>query len=291
MQNKWLFTTIVVLLALQGVFGNVDVRLFAFPVGFALGMAAVVVPFVVEREYGDKPWVKAFRSPRMACQLLAVIALWCIVGGSLPQGAEATDGIMHVLRNLGFLDFTTSLPFVFLLVALLLHLAIVVFHRLRTFRLRRDASFLLIHFGLWLALFCGIDGAADTKELRCAVVRGSATQTAYDSDGRVTTLPYKLQLRDFSIETNPADGSPTQYSATVLLDSVPVSLAVNSPYAISLCEDLYLMSFDKTDSYASDYYCILQITRQPAKYPMLAGIVLLLVGAVSRRSIKLKIKN
>ena len=282
MQNKWLFTTILVLLALQSVFGNVDVRLFAFPVGLLLGMATVVVPFVVERTVGDKAFVKAFRSPRMACQLLAVTALWSVVGGSLPQGVEATGGAMLFLRRLGFLDFTTSLPFVALLVTLLLHLALVVFHRLRSFKPRRDAAFLLIHFGLWLALFSGVFGAADSVELRCAVVKDSATRTAYDSNGRVTMLPYSLQLRDFKIDTNPADGSPVQYSATVLLDSVPVGLAVNSPYSISLCEDLYLMSFDTIGPSATDYYCILQISRQPSKYPMLAGLVLLLVGAGAR---------
>ena len=282
MQNKWLFTTILVLLALQSVFGNVDVRLFEFPVGLLLRMATVVVPFVVERTVGDKAFVKALRSPRMACQLLAVTALWSVVGGSLPQGAEATGGAMLFLRRLGFLDFTTSLPFVALLVTLLLHLALVVFHRLRSFKPRRDAAFLLIHFGLWLALFSGVFGAADSVELRCAVVKDCATRTAYDSNGRVTMLPYSLQLRDFKIDTNPADGSPVQYSATVLLDSVPVGLAVNSPYSISLCEDLYLMSFDTIGPSAADYYCILQISRQPSKYPMLAGLVLLLVGAGAR---------
>lgn len=282
MQYKWLFTTLLVLLALQSVFGNVDVRLFSFPVSLVMGTAAIVVPLVVERTIGNKAFVKAFRSPRMACQLLAVIALWSVVGGSLPQGAEATDGVMLFLCRLGFLDFTTSMPFVVLLVTLLLHLALVISHRLRSFKLRRDATFLLIHFGLWLALFSGVFGAADTMELRCAVVKDSATRTAYDSNGRVTMLPYSLQLRDFRIETNPADGSPVQYYATVLLDSVPIGLAVNSPYAISLCEDLYLMSFDTMGSSATDYYCILQIARQPSKYPMLAGLVLLLVGGIKR---------
>ena len=241
-----------------------NVSWFAFPVGPSIGIAIVAALYVLESEWGKRKWVMTLRSPRMACWLIALTVAACIVGGCLPGGSS----------------FQTSIPFVVLLVALMAHLTLVIIHRIRTVNILKDWIFLATHAGLWLALFSGLAGAGDNRELRSIVGREQATTSAIDSNGRMASLPYSLRLKDFNITANPADGSPTQYSATVLIDDVPTEIAVNSPHSLSLAEDIYLMSFDNTGANAS--YCILMVERQPWKYPMLAGLSLLLLGAAAK---------
>ena len=119
----------------------------------------------------------------------------------------------------------------------------------------------------------------DLKEANESLVGNKEdTSTAYDKAFRQTSLPYSLRLKDFKIETNAADGSPTQYSAQVLVDGKLVEIAVNRPYAVSPTEDIYLMNFDSTGENGNVDLCVLMIERQPWKYPMFAGICLLLMG-------------
>lgn len=264
MLTKWLTAYMLFFVVVQCFAGNIDTGLFAFPIGFALAVAAIAVLYVLERERGQAKWLVAMRSPKMACALLSLTTAACIAVGSVPSLSP----------------FSTSWPFVALLVALAMHLTLIVIHRLRSFSLKRDGAFMAVHGGLWLALACGLVGAADTSELRTMVTTGHETTRAFDPQGRAVPLPYSLQLRDFSIERNKADGSPTQYAATVAIDGKPTRLAVNSPYQMSMSEDIYLMSFDARGSQANRVSCVLQIVRQPLKYPMLAGIVLLLAGVV-----------
>ena len=264
MLTKWLMAYLLFFVVVQCFAGNIDTALFAFPIGFALALAAIAILFVLEREHGTARWLMAMRSPQTACTLLSLTTVACIGVGSLP-----------VLRS-----FSTSWPFVALLVALALHLTLIIIHRLRSFSWKRDVSFMAVHGGLWLALAGGIVGAADTTELRTIVTRNNETTKAFDAQGRAVPLPYTLQLRDFNIERNKADGSPTQYAATVAIDGKPVHLAVNSPFQPGMAEDIYLMSFDARSSSVGNAGCVFQIVRQPLKYPMLAGIVLLLAGVV-----------
>ena len=254
-----------------------NVSWFSFPVGIAIGVALVAALYVMECEWGRRKWVIKMRSPRMSCWLIGLTVVACIIGGSLPYGTSSSYSS----------PFQTSIPFVTLLVALTAHLTLVIIHRIRTVNILKDWIFLATHVGLWLALFSGLVGAGDNKELRSIVGREKATTSAIDPNGRMASLPYSLRLKDFNITANPADGSPTQYSATVLIDDRPVEIAVNSPYSVGLSEDIYLMSFD-AETNAS--YCVLMVERQPWKYPMLAGLSLLLLGAVAGGG-KLRIKN
>ena len=74
---------------LQAVAGHADVQQLAFPVGIALGAAALAILFVLDREQGEHRWIRALRSSRMAGWLLALLTVGCIVGGSLPAESLA----------------------------------------------------------------------------------------------------------------------------------------------------------------------------------------------------------
>lgn len=230
---------------------TIDYSIFAFPSGLALGAAVVALLYVVERRWGRCKAVERARSPHAACLLLGLTAAYVVAGGLLPALA----------------DFSSSWPFVTLLSALEMHLALVIIHRLRSFHFRRDLAFILVHAGLWLALFSGMAGAADTRK----------------TDIFVTVQPAgrSPRLLSFDIDRNPADGSPIQYSATVVMDGDTIGVAVNSPYSASIADDIYLVDFDTDMATGEVTYCVLQNVHQPWKYPLLAGIIMLLTGTLA----------
>lgn len=230
---------------------TIDYSIVAFPSGLALGAAVVALLYVVERRWGRCKAVERARSPHAACLLLGLTAAYVVAGGLLPALA----------------DFSSSWPFVTLLSALEMHLALVIIHRLRSFHFRRDLAFILVHAGLWLALFSGMAGAADTRK----------------TDIFVTVQPAgrSPRLLSFDIDRNPADGSPIQYSATVVMDGDTIGVAVNSPYSASIADDIYLVDFDTDMATGEVTYCVLQNVHQPWKYPLLAGIVMLLTGTLA----------
>ncbi|MGM9720770.1 MAG: hypothetical protein ACI3YP_08740 [Prevotella sp.] len=230
---------------------TIDYSIFAFPSGLALGAAVVALLYVVERRWGRCKAVERARSPHAACLLLGLTAAYVVAGGLLSALA----------------DFSSSWPFVTLLSALEMHLALVIIHRLRSFHFRRDLAFILVHAGLWLALFSGMAGAADTRKTDIFVTMQPAGRSP--------------RLLSFDIDRNPADGSPIQYSATVVMDGDTIGVAVNSPYSASIADDIYLVDFETDMATGEVTYCVLQNVHQPWKYPLLAGIVMLLTGTLA----------
>ena len=99
---------------------------------------------------------------------------------------------------------------------------------------------------------------------------------------RLTTIWACLRKTQMKIgRKTPADGSPIQYSATVVMDGDTIGVAVNSPYSASIADDIYLVDFDTDMATGEVTYCVLQNVHQLWKYPLLAGIVMLLTGTLA----------
>lgn len=270
---KWLLAYILTLVGLQLMFGNINVEFFSFPIGLMLGVAGVALLYVLHRECGKSKILAEFRSARMAYVLLALVACCLVAGGAVPA----------------FAHFTTSVPFVGLLVAMLAHLALVMMHRLRKFSLRRDGAFACVHLGIWLALFSGMAGAADTSRLHALLAIDEDVSTAYDENGCMLPMNYTMRLQRFAIERNPVNNTVVQFRAWLLVDGEKCELAVNSPHTVSLGEDIYLMSYHLNSQGTDVVDCVIQIVREPWKYVTLLGIILLLLGVVwSVKTIKVE---
>lgn len=268
-------TYVIALTVLQIAFGNLEPRLFAFPLNFAILAGMIIVCAVVEREYGKSQWVKSLRSTDLSIFLLCLIAVWCVAGGCVPQTDAASSGWLY---RLGLTGFATSLPFIGLLALLTVHLTLIIVHRLRRPVRQWGFTFIAAHAGLWLALVAGLLGSADMKDLRCVATRGQETRTAYDKKGHINALPYAVELKDFRVERSEADNSVVQYEAAISLDGERVALSVNHPHAATWQDKLYLVSYDHNAADNKPAYCVLQIVRQPWQAPMCLGIVLLLFG-------------
>lgn len=131
--------------------------------------------------------------------------------------------------------------------------------------------FLLNHVGLLIAMAAAFWGAPDTQTLRVQVFRDAPSDLAYTMDGMKVTLPYEVSLTDFDVET---------FETQILIDGQCAYLKVNDPYARTLAEDIYVASYDQNGYGGQPGYCVLQIVRQPWKYAMVAGIVMMLCGAL-----------
>ena len=200
-------TYVIALVILQLVFGNLEPRLFAFPINFALLVSLIAVCAVVEREYGKQQWIKSLRSTDLSIISLCLVAVWCVAGGCVPQTDAVSSGWLY---RTGLTQFATSLPFVGLLALLLVQLTMIIIHRLRRPARQWGFTFIAAHAGLWLALAAGLMGSADMKDLRCIAMRGLETRTAYDKKGRINVLPYAVELKDFRVERSEADHSVVQ---------------------------------------------------------------------------------
>ena len=268
-------TYVIALVILQLVFGNLEPRLFAFPINFAILAALIAICVVVEREYSKKQWVNELRSTDLSVISLCLVAAWCVAGGCVPQTDAVSSGWLY---RTGLTQFATSLPFVGLLALLLVQLTMIIIHRLRRPARQWGFTFIAAHAGLWLALAAGLMGSADMKDLRCIALRGQETRTAYDKKGHINALPYAVELKDFRVERSETDHSVVQYEAAIALDGERISISVNNPYAATWQDKLYLVSYDHNAPDDGTTYCVLQIVRQPWQSPMCLGITLLLLG-------------
>jgi hypothetical protein len=171
----------------------------------------------------------------------------------------------------------TSWIFIAILFLLLSNLAMVIIHAFYHC-VPAKKRFILNHLGLWLALFAGFFGSSDVQTLRIPLYTGQPGREAYSMDGKAYYLDYELELYSFNTEYYP-NGMPSRFAADVRIGNRRTTLEVNHPHSYRLGEDIYLTGYD-TRNMGNTRYCILQIVRQPWKYVMVVGILMMLTGAV-----------
>jgi hypothetical protein len=238
---------------------TVSLHLFAFPVNLIIGLCIVFLGWKFRKLYRD---------------IYMTIALLLLIAVSLVQGFMP-----------GHVAFTHSWPFVVVLTVFLIVLASRLF-----------LQFSLAGFGLWLALWAGMLGTADASVTHIMVPRHEYARTS---------LPFTLRLEDFRI-TRYQTGEPMEYRAEVSLqdmnrvkdppdtgrvppkgtavdsdgreNTVLETLRVNHPVHYK-GHQVYLMDYDSAKGDMTDY-CIVMVTRQPWRWLVFAGILLLLAGAL-----------
>lgn len=258
--------------------GNFPLAFMAFPLNLVF---AVIWLFVLWRFYKEnrKSSFSCFLlSPQTSILSILLFIAGCLVIGLFPQLSDVEATVRQgVLPSLGFYNFMTSWIFVAILFLLLSNLAMITLHAFYT---RKNARwrFLLNHVGLWLALFAGFWGSSDTQILRIPLYKGEPVREAFDMNGASRHLDYEMELRSFSVEYY-SNGRPSRFAADVRLGDEEAILEVNHPHSYRLGEDVYLTGYDMSRGNDSKY-CILQVVVQPWKYVMVAGILMMLAGAI-----------
>lgn len=172
----------------------------------------------------------------------------------------------------GDAGFTHSIFFILVLLYLQTVLLCVLLRGWKTPSGHIRFHFVLHHAGLLIAIGSAFWGSPDNQELRMALTEGETSRTAYQMNGKAYTLEDEISLVSIECEKY-EDGRPMQYTATVSIDNQSHEIKVNHPLSRGISEDVYLAS-------AEEDYCILQIVREPWKYFALAGIIMMIVGAV-----------
>ena len=256
--------------------------------GVCMVGAAVALSFLLEFCLGSFP-VGIFRFPLN----MLVLALWMVLMTMMYRGRghsvcarfmlsrEATWLSLGMMVAIGITlglqrkPSSTAWPVVVSLLFVLSHLLLVI---LRGWRNGRGIRwrFCLTHAGLLLALGAGFWGAPDRVQLRMPV-HPYPSNEAFTMEGAPRILPYTIELADFVIEES-ENGTPTHYEAQIRVDDKLVTLKVNHPYARTISEKIYLVSFSTTPQ--GERYAIVEIVYEPWQWLSAAGIILLIAGAM-----------
>lgn len=277
LQTNLLFILLLLLsVVAQCIFGNFPFAFFAFPLDVLLALIWMGGMGYVYKEKRSSRFVRLWLSPQCTYWTLGWLLAGCLVIGLFPQlSAQEIAGKSGIFVRLGCYHFTSSWIFVVGLFGLLTHLGMITLRR--AFLPGRNRwRFVLNHAGLWLALFAGFIGSAEEQTLRMPVFRTSPSNEAFTEQGKRVYLPNSLQLITFTVEHYP-NGSPRHFFADISIDGKPAHLEVNHPYAASWAEDYYLTSYDVQSS--QPQYCVVQIVREPLKFLMWLGIVMMLCGS------------
>jgi hypothetical protein len=246
---------VAIALALQCFTGNFPTDIFAFPLNIVTMALWVVVAYII---------YKNRKSSALAKSLLSMRATWLSLGSMV-----ATGLYLGLQSNPNSTSWLVVVGILFVLT----HLMLVTMRGWRTSQCIRW-RFTLLHAGLIIALGAGFWGSPDRVQLRTILSTEKPVTHAYHLNGTMTNLDYALQLRELDAEYNEG-GMPTHFKANIDIDNEEVTLTVNHPHNRTFGEKIYLVSIDPQGA-----YCVVEIVREPWQWVSLAGIVLLLAGAV-----------
>ena len=252
-------TIVAIALLLQYTIGDFPLDIFTFPLNIVILALWLVVVYVI---YSNR------NSLALAQSLLSIRATWLSLGSMVATG---------IYLGLEREPSSTSWLVVVGIIFTLTHLLLITMRGWRTPKGIRW-RFTLLHVGLIVALGAGFWGAPDREQLRTRLIEQKSITHAYHLDGTMTNLDYALQLNQCEAEYNNM-GMPTHFEATVVIDNKEVALRVNHPYNRTLGEKIYLVSIGQSPDNGTPY-CIVEIVREPWQWLSLAGIVMLLAGAV-----------
>lgn len=250
---------VAISLLLQYTIGDFPLDIFAFPLNIVVLTLWFVVVYML---YSNR------NSLAIAQSLLSIRATWLALGSMVATG---------IYLGLEREPSSTSWLVVVGILFTITHLLLITLRGWRTPKGIRW-RFTLLHIGLIVALSAGFWGSPDRVQLRTRLTNEKPTTHAYHLDGTMTNLDYTMTLRKCDAEYNEM-GMPTHFEAMITVDNEDITLRVNHPYNRTLGEKIYLVSIGQSPE-SGTLYCIVEIVREPWQWLSLAGIVMLLAGAV-----------
>jgi hypothetical protein len=239
---------------LQALVGSFPTDIFTFPLNIICMALWLVACYLL---------YKHRETSALAQSLLSTRATW------LSLAAMVATGLYLGLQSQ---PNSTAWPIVLGILFTLTHLLLITMRGWRTAKGIRW-RFTLLHAGLIIALGAGFWGSPDRVQLR-TMLQDKPVNHAYHLDSTLTNLDYTMQLEECNTEYN-TSGMPTYFEAKVSIDNKIVTLKVNHPYNRTFGEKIYLVSINQEHG-----YCIVEIVREPWQWASLAGIILILAGAV-----------
>lgn len=244
----------------------------AFPINAAFVILIIGLIFVANREKSDSNFLRMLASKQMSIISISLFVLACLIIGLFPQNSNANNDT----DILGIKDYTSSILFYSVILLMMTHLTAVIFRYKRS--RPKVLRFRLNHIGLLIILFGLGLGTADTHRWRAVVHVGETINIAYDTNGQPHSLGYDLRLVNFNAEYYD-NGVPSHFAADAEINGKTAHITVNHPYGATWRDDIYLSGYDTTAGTNSDY-CILEFIRQPWKYAVMLGVLMMAAGAI-----------
>ncbi len=275
---KHIFTVGYILSAviLQLISGNFPVSFMSFPVNIFIALLWLALLWYGYKDNGNNRFIQILSSGEYSIVSITLLILAMLIVGLFPQD-EYSVSHGDILQSLGFYNFTNSWIFIAILFLLMTNLGFVIIKGILN-KKRNRYRFLLNHIGLWIALFAGFFGVADSKTLQIPIYKGVPSNEAYDNKGKLETLPYDITFNSLKVDYY-NNGVPKYFSADIEVGAEKAMVEINSPFRYDLIHDVYLMSYDSKAG-SNSRYCVLQIVRQPWKYITMVGIAMMLIGGL-----------
>ena len=226
---------------------GVSIDIFAFPLNVILLLIWPGAVITSWRNARQSAFVRFMLRPAATITAIAITLIFSLIIGIT-----------------GYTSLVTSCAFISVLLYFQTVLAYVI---LRGWRRNGNVRwrFVFLHFGLLLAVASSFWSAPDNMTYRTKAVKDMPVSEVYTADGKREWLEYEIEIKGLDSER-----------ADVIVDGHRVNLEVNHPYSVSLAETVYLTGIDK--KYGDS--CVLQIVYEPCRYVTLAGIVMMLIGAM-----------
>lgn len=246
--------------------GDFPVTFFAFPLNIIIGMIWIGGMLWIWKDARKSQFVAFMLSKGASISAVALFLVFCLVVG--------LTGIRSLVNSWVFVSFMLYFQTVLLFVIL------------RGWRSQTATGaylgkirwrFILNHLGLFLVISSAFWGAPDSETLRFQAYIDVPVRRAFSMDGKPSWLPCIMELKDFKVEFHD-NGVPTMYEAEMLIDGEPVTLNVNHPYSLGFGRNIYLSGYDY-DAGKSES-CIIQVVTEPWKYGAIAGVGMMLAGAL-----------
>lgn len=195
---------IVLLLLIAGVLmewfiGHIPEALFTFPGNVWLGVAFIAIFTTVFFTSRHTAIMQLLASVPFAITTTIVLGILTIGLGSIQLKDEHTSGF---LGKLGLDNITTTWYFAFIFFMVLVNLWLAILKRALYFQ-KKNITFLLNHFGLWVTLFAGVLGQGDLMRLNMQLKTDAPEWRAVDEHGHVVELPLALELKKFTMDIYP----------------------------------------------------------------------------------------
>ncbi len=263
-------------LALELTIGAVNWSAFSWPVNGIVLSGLLVMLAVMTLLYNKVYAIRYLCTYQAAIPTMVYAVVLTIIMGLTRQTDDGTW-----LNNM-----LTFWPFVLIYVFIAIILGLITLRRLGRLRYHfglRDASFLLNHLGLFMAMVCATLGNADIQRLKLTAIIDEPEWRAIDQEQRIVELPFMIQLDKFIMETYD-DGSPRRFASEIHLitkskDSIQATIDVNKPAEIDGWK-IYQYSYDTTMGPMSQI-SIFELVRDPWLPWVYAGIFMMLGGAAS----------
>ncbi|AIH02581.1 cytochrome c biogenesis protein ResB [Riemerella anatipestifer] len=185
---------------LQYFLGNIPKQYVSFPYNIGAGVGFVLVWTLIFYFFKQKKIISLLDSSPFAIVTTIVLGFLSIGLGVFNVAPEST--YYNTLNKLGVNQITTTWYFALIFFILLVNLWLSILKRALVFQ-AKNITFLLNHFGLWLALFAGVLGQGDLTKLKMTLQDGRPEWRAVDENGHVVELPLALELKKFEMEIYP----------------------------------------------------------------------------------------